>query len=122
MNANIPISYRSPGQIKYILKNLKNQTFSIRCESFNVNGHFVTESFCMNNATLVYELWLGNEAGVRVALAWSHQRPHIGAVMYSLMMKIPVGRRLIPEVLFLNARCSLESYGEFSKLLCLDHS
>jgi len=76
----------------------------------------------MNNATLVYELWLGNEAGVRVALAWSHQRPHIGAVMYSLMMKIPVGRRLIPEVLFLNARCSLESYGEFSKLLCLDHS
>lgn len=60
MNANIPISYRSPGQIKYILK---NQTFSIRCESFNVNGHFVAESFCMNNATLVYELWLGNEAG-----------------------------------------------------------
>lgn len=76
----------------------------------------------MNSATLVYELWLVKEAGARVALAWSHQRPHGGAVMNSLMMKIPVGRRLIPKVLFLNTRCSLESYGEFSKLLCLDHS
>lgn len=76
----------------------------------------------MNSATQVYELWLGKEAGARVALAWSHQRPHVGTVMNSSMMKIPVGRRLIPKVLFLNTRCSLESYGEFSKLLCLDHS
>lgn len=84
-------------------------------KSFNVNWDFVTGYFCMNDFTLVYELRLRKEAGDRVALAWSHWRPHVGAVM----VRTPLGRRLIPKALFLNTVCTPESYGELSN--CLDH-
>lgn len=71
--------------------------------------HFIADPFYMNRLCLVYEFRLGNEKGARVALAWSHQKLHEEAVVYSVRTMTPVGRRLVPRALVLNTNCPLES-------------